>query len=339
MAVSPVLEAPSCLAVARDAVAPLLRQATATLHPDNRLVAEYQLGWRDVEGGPAEGGGGKALRPTLCVLSARAAGGGAEAALPAAAAVELVHTYSLLHDDVMDRDRTRRHRPTSWVAFGDARAILAGDALVALALRLLFEAPSPRRYAAARGLCGVVEDLIRGQAADLALEGRDDVTLAECLAMVRAKTASLISYAVSSGALLAEGDATLVDALAGYGRHLGMAFQAVDDLLGIWGSSEVTGKPAGNDLLRGKRSLPVVLGLTGPAGRRLAGLLARVPADPDAAGAAQELLEGSGAREATRELALDELQRALEALETAAIPPEVRTELEELAWFTIVRDR
>ena len=181
--------------------------------------------------------------------------------MTAAVAVELVHNFSLLHDDIMDNDTERRHRPTAWTVFGVGAAILAGDALLALAQDLLLEDGNPQGAWAARCLSAAVQRLIGGQGADLAFEKRDDVTLAECLDMAGDKTAALMACACSIGAVHLGAPPTLAMGLAGFGAHVGLAFQLTDDLLGIWGAPEVTGKPVRADLRARKKSLPVVAAL------------------------------------------------------------------------------
>jgi geranylgeranyl diphosphate synthase type I len=262
--------------VARGLVEPVLRDAISRLDPLSERVAAYHLGWADPSGRPADSGG-KALRPALAVLSARAAGASAERCLPVAAAVELVHAFSLLHDDVMDGDKTRRHRPAAWTVFGGPAAILAGDALLVLAHELTIADRTPGSVRAARSLFDATQRLIAGQALDLQFEQRGDVTLKECRQMSAYKTASLLSCACSIGAITMEAPDPLVSALAGFGAEMGLAFQLVDDLLGIWGSPETTGKPVLSDLRSRKKTLPIVAALTSgtAAGGRLAHLLAQ----------------------------------------------------------------
>ena len=253
---------PEGVALARDLVSPAIEAAIGRLTPDVRVVAAYHFGFADAEGNPTGGGSGKALRPALALLSARATGAPPERGVTAAVAVELVHNWSLLHDDIMDGDTERRHRPTAWTVFGVGAAILAGDALLALAQDLLLEDGTPQGPWAARCLSAAVQRLISGQGADLAFEKRDDVTLAECLEMAGDKTAALMACACSIGAVHLGAPPTLAMALAGFGAHVGLAFQLTDDLLGIWGAPEVTGKPVRADLRARKKSLPVVAALT-----------------------------------------------------------------------------
>ena len=199
--------------------------------------------------------------------------------MTAAVAVELVHNFSLLHDDIMDNDTERRHRPTAWTVFGVGAAILAGDALLALAQDMLLEDGHPQGAWAARCLSAAVQRLIGGQGSDLAFEKREDVTLAECLDMAGDKTAALMACACSIGAVHLGAPPALAMGLAGFGAHVGLAFQLTDDLLGIWGAPEVTGKPVRADLRARKKSLPVVAALT--SGTPAAGELRVLLGDPE----------------------------------------------------------
>jgi len=234
---------PTTLLRTRDAVEPALRSAVARLDPDSRRLASYHFGWTDAQGRPASSSGGKAVRPALALLSAQAVGASAHVGLPGAVAVELVHNFSLLHDDLMDGDVERRHRTTVWALEGAAAAILCGDALLAAASQVLLDVGTLDAVEALRLLTASTQQLIRGQYDDLAFERRCDVTVDECLAMAAGKTGALLSCAAAIGAVLAGADRASVAALAAYGGELGLAFQLVDDLLGIWGDSGVTGKP------------------------------------------------------------------------------------------------
>ncbi|MFC7546533.1 polyprenyl synthetase family protein [Plantactinospora sp. GCM10030261] len=304
-----------------DLVRPALREALDRIDERTRRTAGYQLGFWDATGRPTSRGGGKGLRPALALLSARAAGATARVGVPAAVAVELVHNFSLLHDDVIDGDAERRHRPTAWAAFGVGPAILAGDALLALASEVLAEVPAPEGPAALRCLHDAVRRLIDGQAADMAFERRPTVTLDECLTMARGKTAALLSCASTVGAVLCGGPAELCRGLTRYGELLGLAFQLADDLLGIWGEPAVTGKPVLADLRARKKSVPVVRALTagGPASERLRELYGRPGelADADLLLAA-ELIEETGARDWTGKRADRLLNQALAELDELA---------------------
>lgn len=326
---------PPVLRTAREAVDPVLRTAVGRLDPDTRRVCEYHFGWREADGSPAVAGG-KALRPAMVLLSARSAGTGdaADASVPAAA-VELVHNFSLLHDDVMDGDTSRRHRPTAWTVFGRPAALLAGDALLALSTEVLLESPSEHAAEAARSLGEATRVLIAGQAADLEFEHQNVVGLDECLRMAHDKTASLLACASSIGARYLGAPGETVLALHAFGTELGMAFQLVDDLLGLWGDPEVTGKPVLSDLRARKKSVPVVHALCSgtTAGARLRRLYAQAdPLTEDQVQEAAEMVRRAGSAEWTRR----ECRRRLGAAHRH-LPGGAADSLTELAEFIVRR--
>ena len=327
---------------AQELVQPALQRAVAGMSAESARIAAYHLGWTEADGTPRTGGGGKALRPALALLAAQAADASPEVARPGAVAVELVHNFSLLHDDVIDGDVERRHRPTVWALEGASAAILAGDEMLSVAYATLLD-PSvgPHGIPAARVLAATVRDLIRGQFEDVAFEHRDGVRLEECLAMADGKTAALLSASAAVGAVLAGADAAVVDALAAYGRHLGIAFQLVDDLLGIWGDPEATGKAVGADLRARKKTLPVTYALSQPvrAAVDLAALLQNQDplTDTDVA-RASALVEECGGRAWAEREADRRLAHAESALAEVGLVAAPRAELVALARFVGSRD-
>ena len=331
---------PAGVTTARDLVQPALAASLERLTPHVRRVAAYHLGLADAEGRPCQAGG-KALRPALALLSVRAAGSPAEHGIPAAVAVELVHNFSLLHDDIMDGDTERRHRPTAWTVFGSPAAILAGDALLALAQDILLEDGAPQGRWAARCLLAAVQRLIAGQGADIEFERRSDVSMDECLTMAGDKTAALMACASSIGAIFAGAPPALAMSLADYGSHMGLAFQLVDDLLGIWGAPEVTGKPVWSDLRSRKKTLPVVAALEGTdpeAARQLGELLGRESAlSEDDLELAAGLVEKGGGRAWAEEEAARQLETALACLDEGGVADPVRDELTGIARFITER--
>jgi geranylgeranyl diphosphate synthase type I len=320
-------------------VRPALAEAVGRLHPWMSEIAAYSFGWCEVGGAPAVAPGGKGIRQALAVLGAEAAGAPGRAGVAAAVAVELVHTFSLLHDDIMDGDPTRRRRPTVWKAYGTGPAVLAGDALFALAVETL--ATTPGGAGGIRLLSTALGDLVRGQADDLLFAtrpwtGPERVRPDEYRAMAEHKTGSLLGCAAALGAVLGGAPSTTVGALDRAGRHLGIAFQLVDDVLGIWGDPAVTGKPVHGDLRERKKTFPVLAALAspGPAARRLAVIL-RSAGDPETAAA---LIEEAGGRTA----ALAEARRHLAAVETALTGVPLAAgpadELRSLLEFLVRRD-
>jgi geranylgeranyl diphosphate synthase type I len=332
----------TALSSGRALVHPALQDAVSRLDDHTRAVAGYHLGWLDEDGRAVDGAEGKALRPVLALLSAQAAGAPVEAGLPGAVAVELVHNFSLLHDDVMDGDLERRHRRTVWSVFGESTAILAGDALLSLAHEVVLESPSPRAAQASRLLAGATRELIRGQVDDLAFETRSRVTVSECIDMAAGKTGALLAASAAIGAVLAEAEEPVVEALSTYGAQLGIAFQLVDDLLGIWGDPVTTGKPVHSDLRSRKKSLPVAYATEhgGAVGQDLLAWLAEPQQADDELRLAQgaELVERGGGRAWAHQEAERRLALALKAVQAVALPDQVVDELVGLGNFVVGRD-
>jgi len=338
---TPPTSVPAVLARARQAVYPTLVAAVEGLAPNLRRVVSYHLGWTDAQGNALDGDRGKGIRPALAILSAEAAWADPSVGAPGGVAVELIHNFSLLHDDVIDGDTERRHRPTAWTVFGVGPAIIAGDALVALAYQALIGVPDGVAAAASACLSEGTAGMINGQADDLAFESRREVSVEECVAMSAGKTGALLGCASSIGAVLAAAPAATVGALRDYGGHLGLAFQAVDDLLGIWGDPAVTGKPAGNDLRQRKKSLPVVAALAagGDEADELRVLIGSADLlTPEEIKRAATLVEACGGREWTTLRAKSHLDLALGALERVRLNPMAQRELADLAVFVVERD-
>jgi geranylgeranyl diphosphate synthase, type I len=323
----------------RHQVVPALKAAVDRLDPPTRLAARYHMGWCDVDATPTDGGG-KAIRPALALLSAEAAGAPGDVGIPGAVAVELVHNFSLLHDDLLDGDEERRHRRTVWSIWGAATGILTGDALLALAHEVLLEADSPGVNRAAWLLATVTRELTRGQVQDLAFETRQEVSLDECLDMAGGKTGSLLAASSSIGAVLAGADEAVVAALSTFGAQFGLAFQLVDDVLGIWGDPGVTGKPVYSDLRARKKTLPVAWALgNSRCAPALRDWLA-APDEPDEASlaGAADMLELAGARSWALAAARTRLELAGQALATVPIPAGAQAQMLALAQFVVERD-
>ncbi|ATL26533.1 polyprenyl synthetase family protein [Streptomyces formicae] len=334
-------EAAQLLKRAKELTEPELRKAVDRLAEPVRPVAAYHFGWCDEAGRPVNGDWGKGVRGALVIAAAEALGAGPEQAVAHAASVELVHNFTVVHDDLMDGDRLRRGRPATWAVFGSARAVLAGDALLAAALEVLAHRCPRLSPAAVRELADALLELVAGQGADLAFESRADVGLDECLRMAGGKTAALLAAACALGAVAAGADERRVGLLREFGRHLGLAFQLVDDLLGIWGDSARTGKPVGADIRLRKKSLPVVAALSGgtPAGARLAELYGRAgPLDDAAVSRAAALIEEAGGRRWAQEEADRQRSSALGCLAGAELVPEGAAALASLADLITRRD-
>ncbi|MGY4707084.1 polyprenyl synthetase family protein [Candidatus Bipolaricaulota sp. J31] len=316
------MEIPEILRRYRGRIVPRIEEALGNESPLGEMLA-YHMGLREAGGSEGPGIGGKLLRPSLVCFSCEALGEDFEKAIPFACALELVHNFSLIHDDVQDRDELRRGRPTVWKVFGMEQAINAGDGMFALAFRVALAARRVlREEAVLQGLDALLSAtyrMIEGQVLDLSLEGKD-AGVKEYLEMARRKTGALIGCALELGAIAAGVDETIRGRHRELGEALGLAFQIRDDWIGIWGDPEVTGKPVGSDLTRRKRSFPVAFALERDPS--LGGLLAR---DPVPVEEVLARLEALGAEEATRR-------------ETARYAEEAERMMTELPWEPWARD-
>jgi geranylgeranyl diphosphate synthase type I len=325
-----------------------LRKVLAIPHPQLASfygMMQYHLGWVDERFVPSKDGAGKRLRPILCLLTCQAAGGDPDQALPAAAAIELVHNFSLVHDDIEDRSPLRRWRPTVWKIWGEPQAINVGDGLSVLAhlvmQRLADRGVPPRRVLAA---LEILDDaclsLTEGQYLDLSFEARLDVDVEQYLSMIRGKTATLFGAAAQLGALVAGSDLESMARYRRFGENLGLAFQIVDDILGIWGDPQVTGKPAADDIRQRKKTLPIVRALgeeqrTGV--KYLKEIYQEEIIDEEAVEAALNILGNLGARHYAEEMANDYYREALTELDAVGVENEAQGDLRELAAFLIER--
>ena len=233
---------------------------------DFTTMLRYPLGWVDAQGEPYQGTAGKRIRPILLLLCAQAAGGDWHDALPAAAAVELLHNFSLIHDDIQDASPIRHDRPTVWKIWEIPHAINAGDTMFVLAYEALSRLKNTTTPEIALACWEIFNrtnlELTRGQHLDMRFEKQSNVTEAEYLSMVSGKTAALISASAQIGALIGGRDPIKAAHYAAFGLNLGIAFQIHDDILGIWGDESVIGKSTDTDIVSRKKSLPVLYGLT-----------------------------------------------------------------------------
>jgi len=340
-AVTRVRTSQEVLCWGRDLLDPALRAEVDRLPAGARLVAGYHIGWWDACGAPIEGVSGKAIRPALCLLTASAICTDPTVAVPAAVAIEMVHNFSLLHDDVMDGDVLRRHRPTAWSVFGLGPAILAGNALLLAAFDAIAASGHTCAQSSRRALSAAVMALVDGQILDLEFERREDVGVAEASRMARAKTGALLGCSCALGALFGGARAAQVKQMSAFGERLGFAFQLVDDILGIWGDPARTGKAVYSDLASRKKSLPVVaaLGSETAAGAELAHMYrgSKPLSEPELAHAAT-LIERAGARSWAEAQAEDHLAQALGYLQGAGLSGPAVGELAALAEMVTNRD-
>lgn len=284
-------------------------------------MQEYHLGWRNEDLTPADADPGKLIRPQLVLLACAAGGGDPYQALPLAAGIQLLHDFSLIHDDIEDDSAMRRGRRTLWHIWGLAHGINAGDAMFViahLAIHRLSERglPAERVLSILRRFDEIILRICEGQYLDLSFEGDLSITPTDYLTMIGGKTAALIAGAAELGARAAGADGATVAALADFGRAVGLAFQIEDDILGIWGAPEQTGKSFAADLYRRKVSLPVVHALThSPERERLAALYRQPTLDEAAVMEAMAILDAAGSRAFCAAMANEHHQDAFKALD------------------------
>lgn len=336
------MDGPAVLYRYRPALELEIRRSLSAWNSPLADMLRYQLGWTE-EGLTSLG---KGLRPVLCLLACESLGGDTEQALPIAAAVELTHNFSLIHDDIEDGDEMRHHRPSLWSVYGRDKAIVAGIALWNVAYATINRSAerglAPERVLEARRVLNeACIEMIEGQHRDLSYELRSDVTLAEYLEMIEGKSAALLSAALKLGALVAAADSEEQDRFALFGRQLGLAFQIRDDILGIWGEGSATGKPVGADIARRKKSLPIVHALqqvVGPARDALHAIYAKSTVDDADVDNVLEILQRWNCRYFAQGLAEDYRSKAMAALSKTTIPPEARIDFDELTTFILERD-
>ena len=308
-------------------------------------MMRYHMGWIDELGRTHQGTAGKRLRPILCLLACHALGGQWRQALPVAAAVELVHNFSLIHDDIQDASTERRGRPTVWYIWGQPQAINAGDAMHALALssllRLEDSGTSHRvMVRAARVLGEASLRLSEGQYRDLSYEKSLDVKVDDYLAMIGGKTAALFSCSLEIGAILATDDESSLAAMRTFGNALGLTFQVHDDVLSIWGDEATTGKSSASDIQTKKKTLPVIYALEnarGADGDLLRHIYQKQTLDNKDVADVMGVLNRLGTREYAHSVGQGYYNEALSALDSPAINPSEKAELEAMAGFVLSR--
>lgn len=325
-----------------------IQTALDVASPFIRGMVGYHFGWLDQEFKSVNFRKGKFLRPTFCLLTFEALQASYQSALPVAACLELIHNFSLVHDDIEDGDTERHGRPTVWAIWGKPLAINTGDFLYTLALKCLFQldvtyfGPEPI-FKAQQLINQACLALTRGQDLDLRFEQLQDVTVEMYLEMVRGKTAALLEASIVSGAILGTDNAVTINHYRDFARNIGVAFQIRDDILGIWGDSAETGKSIDNDLRRKKKTLPVIYALSQLTGPRL-GRLQKIYADStpmtgDQIEFARECLQRVDAFNYTQGMVDTFVEKSFSALNQIDNTSACQTELETLARYLVTRTK
>jgi geranylgeranyl diphosphate synthase, type I len=309
----------------------VIDQSVGKDYPELRSMLRYHMGWEG-EGSGREAQG-KRIRPLLVLLTTSAAGGDWEKALPAAAAVELIHNFSLIHDDIQDQSPVRRGRPTVWVKWGVAQAINAGDLMFTQAhlslLNLTGLIPPEDVVRASQVMHDTCIQLTKGQFLDLWNETEKSIPMEAYWPMVGGKTAALLACCTELGAIVAGAPEERRRALREFGYKLGLAFQVQDDWLGIWGNSDQTGKSTDSDLVSGKKTLPVLYAIQ--QDKQFALRWNNGAITPSEVPELAQLLVDEGAQEYTEYLSDRLTAEALDALEAGSIANEASSALRDLA--------
>ena len=302
------------------------------------LMGRYALGWVDENDTPYDAATGKRLRPMLLLLCTEAASGTWETALPAAAAIEFVHNFSLIHDDIEDNSPMRHGRSSVWQVWGIPKATNAGDAIFALSYAALaeLELSDSQLVKIWRIFNFTMMELTRGQHLDMSFEDQAQVSIDAYLSMIRGKSATLLAAAAQIGALIADVDEQTASHYYDFALNLGVAFQIHDDILGIWGDPSVTGKSAATDILSRKKSLPVLYGLENSA--ELTALYAQETFGEEDVTKTVALLDELAAQDYAREQEKHFYDLAVEALKQAKPSGEAATFLDGFMAFLFERE-
>ncbi|MEE2885320.1 MAG: polyprenyl synthetase family protein [Chloroflexota bacterium] len=309
-------------------------------------MLRYNMGWVDLDGIPTDGKEGKALRPTLCLFACEAVGGFNRQAMPTAVALELIHCFSLIHDDIQDKDEFRHHRPTLWTVWGVPKALTAGNILRMVA-DMALEKLRSEGIASDISLQGVQMltdaylSMIEGQYLDLFYEGRHDISIPQYLDMISRKTGALIRCSTTIGAFIGNQDKQAVASMGRFGMSLGYIFQIRDDILGVWGDEQNTGKPVGADIKRKKNSLPIVYSMSTIQGidrQTLHDIYDGNNLSNEQVSTVLEIMARSKVLEYAKSLAELHAEAALKELSLMNIDRKTRSEARELVYFLLERD-
>ena len=331
------------MGIMRPAIETELQRQIGRLNEPHTLpfydMLTYHMGWTGEGAGPEATG--KRIRPLMVLLTVAACNTEWLHAVPAAAAVELVHNFSLVHDDIQDNSDKRRGRTTTWKKWGAPMAINTGDALFVLSNQAIMDLsehyPAETVVKTATILHNTCLDLTRGQFLDMSYETRTDLGVEDYWPMIAGKTAALLSACCHIGAILGGADDSKQDAYRSFGHAVGLAFQVQDDILGIWGDEAITGKSAANDLLEGKKSLPVLHGLS--QGGKFAERWAKGPIQPNEVEGLAKILANEGSYEYTHAMSRQMTTLALDNLREADLQGEAGEALMELANLLIKREQ
>lgn len=326
---------------AREYCRAALEDAVGRLTPDLARICGYHLGWCHPDGAATARRGSRSMQAAMVMLAAEATGADPALARPGAVAVELIHNYALIHDDIIDDDQIRRDRPTAWVVFGTGPAVVAGNALCTAAFEALLAVEGPTGHLAARVLTSDLTSMIDGWASEWAFDRMDprQVRMEDYLTLSENKTAAMLGAAPVLGTVLCGKPQQEARSLRQAARLTGLAWQAMNDVESIWADPALTGKPAFQDLRDHKNTLPVIAAMQSGHAQvaTLATLLRKESLTEDDLHQAAESIEASGGRAFAERIANENLGHALAIVDGLALSRSLRDELAELLEFAVTR--
>lgn len=325
-----------------------LRGALVGNSPSIEVTHRYHMGWVDRDGNEISATEGKRLRPTIAMLGADAIGGEIRRALPVAIALEFIHNFSLIHDDIEDGDSFRHHRPTMWVVWGEPSAIVSGNSMLKIADQVLRDlldlgVEDSTAVIAQRSITEAYLQMIEGQHLDISFENRDDVTIDDYLAMIERKTGALIETSLHVGGLVGtngESGTELTQGLRRLGHEFGRLFQIRDDILGVWGSDE-TGKPVGGDILNKKKSLPsihILSNATGAASVKVTEIYRKPELDDRDLQSVLQIMDEFGTHEFCHAVSAQHWSMAESIIEETEFNPLAKADFREFGEFLVERN-
>jgi len=310
-------------------------------------MLRYHLGWVDSEGYPQENSNGKQARSTLCFLACEGVGGDWERALPASAAIELMHNFTLIHDDIQDNSWERRNRPTVWKIWGQAQGINAGDAMHALTQLALLKleergVPGEKIMLASKILSQTCLSICEGQYLDVEYEDSLDIGLDNYSDMIAKKTASLFECSLYLGAILGTDNQTQISHLRSFGNRLGMAYQVQNDLIGIWGGKKTGSKSPYTDIKYKKKTLPIIYALQSVKGEnreKLLSIYSKAKISAKDISQVVHILDRLGARDYAEKVIEKYHLEAIQELEIAGLSPSAQREIKELTAYLLGQEK
>jgi geranylgeranyl diphosphate synthase type I len=340
-------EFPESLLKYRTRIDAAMRQVIERQSSGLRQMMEYHLGWTDEKGESVESSTAKRVRPTLCILACEALGGDFQTCMPNAVAVELIHNFSLIHDDIQDGSPERHNRSTVWWLWGPAQAINAGDSMHTLAHLAIYDlreqgVPPAKIERALKLLDLTALELCEGQYLDIDFQDRLDISVEAYLHMASLKTGALIACALQLGALVATDDEATISAFGEAGRKFGIAFQIHDDLLDLWTAPGISQPMPPGDILSKKKTLPVIYSIEHGdvhQKRQLGTLYMKRVLDPTDVPHVLGIMDELGAKQFAESQIVTLWNDALETLETATTAIGATRLLKEVAEFLIFHSR